>query len=95
MAKGKKVMRHASALKARRQSLARRIKNVQVRSKVRTLTSSVLKAIEAKNAEVAKSAFRTAQAAWAKAAKQGVFTKNAASRKISRLASRLAAIAKA
>ena len=94
MAKAKKTMRHASALKAHRQSLAHRTKNVQIRSKVRTLTAKVLKELEGKNLDTAKAAFRTAQAAWQKAAKQGVFTKNAASRKISRLANRIAAVAK-
>jgi small subunit ribosomal protein S20 len=93
--KTKKTMRHASALKARRQSLERRDQNFQIRSKVRTLTALVLKAVTEKNADAAKTSFRVAQSAWQKAAKQGVFHHNVAARKISRLASRLATLARA
>lgn len=91
----KKIMRHASALKAHRKSLARLAQNTQVRSRVRTLTRNVVKEIEAKNLDAAKTQFKIAQAAWQKAAKRGIFTVNAASRKVSRLASRIAAISKA
>ena len=90
----KKTMRHASALKAHRKSLERRAANTAVRSRVRNLTSRVLKDIQSKNVDSAKTNFRLAQAAWRKAAKRGVFAKNAASRKISRLASQLAALTK-
>lgn len=93
MAKGK-VKRHASALKAKRQALARKAHNYQVRSRVRTLTGKVLKEIAAKNADAAKAAFRVAQSAWQKAAKRGIFPKAAASRKISALASRISALSK-
>jgi small subunit ribosomal protein S20 len=90
----KKIMRHASALKAHRKSLVLRDKNVRVRSQVRTLTAKVLADIKAKNVEAAKKGFIAAQSAWHKAAKTGIFNKNAAARKISRMASRLAALAK-
>ena len=90
----KKIMRHASGLKAHRKSLARKEQNFKIRSTVRTLSKSVLKAVSEKNADAAKTAFREAQAAWQKAAKRGIFHKNAASRSISRLASRVAALAK-
>jgi small subunit ribosomal protein S20 len=91
----KKIMRHASALKAQRKSLARQEQNYQVRSKIRTLTNSVLKAIGEKNVGVAKTRFVEAQAAWNKAANRGIFHQNAAARSISRLASRLSVLAKA
>lgn len=93
--KTKKTMRHASALKAGRQAEVARKQNFQVRSKVRTLTNLVVKAINEKNADAAKQSFRVAQSAWQKAAKQGVFHSNVAARKISRLATRLATLAKA
>jgi small subunit ribosomal protein S20 len=93
-AKTKKTMRHASALKAGRQADTHRAQNFQVRSRVRTLTSLVLKAISEKNADAAKKNFRVAQSAWQKAAKQGVFHSNVAARKISRLAARLATLSK-
>ena len=91
MAKGK-TMRHASALKAHRQSLARKAKNIQVRNRVRTLTNRVMKAISDKNIDAAKDSFKVAQAAWQKAAKTGIFTKHAAARKVSRMASRIASL---
>lgn len=89
----KKIMRHASGRKALRQSEAHRAQNTAVRNRVRTLTSSVLKEITAKNVEGAKSKFAAAQSAWQKAARRGIVTANAASRKISRLASRISALA--
>lgn len=91
MAKGK-TKRHASALKAHRKSLIRKDFNYQVRNRVRTLTAKVLKDIQGKNIDAAKTSFIVAQSAWAKAAKTGIFNKNAAARKVSRLASRIAAI---
>ena len=94
MAKGK-TTRHASALKAHRQSLVRKEQNYQVRSRVRTLTQKVLKSIQEKNIEAAQADFEVAQSAWQKAAQRGIFSKNAASRKISKIASQLAILAKA
>lgn len=91
----KKPTRHASALKAKRQAQARREHNTEIRSKVRTLTNSVLKAVSEKNSDLAKKSFQAAQAAWAKAAKTGVFHKNVAARKVSRLAVKVASLAKA
>ena len=90
----KKTMRHASALKAHRKSLARRIDNYHVRNRVRTLTKSALKEIQTKNAEAAKTAFKNAQSAWQKAAQRGIFSRNAAARQISRMASQLATLVK-
>ncbi len=94
MATPKKTMRHASALKAHRQSLAHRLKNTQIRSRVRTLTNKAIKDLQEKKLDAAKASFRVAQSAWQKAAKHGVFSKNAAARKISSLSSRLAALTK-
>jgi small subunit ribosomal protein S20 len=93
MAKGK-TKRHASALKASRKAEIRKASNYQVRSKVRTLTANVLKAVRAKELEAAKVAFRTAQSAWQKAAKSKIFNRHTASRKIGHLAARIAALAK-
>ena len=90
----KKTMRHASALKAHRQSEERRAANASVRSRVRTLTTKVLKDIQSKDFASAKKNFIAAQSEWMKAARQGVFSKNAASRKVSRLASRLQSLSK-
>jgi len=89
-----KTMRHASALKAHRKSLARQAQNARVRSRVRTLTNNVLKALSEKNIDSAKTQFKVAQSAWQKAAKKGVFHANVASRKISRLSNRIQTLAK-
>ena len=93
MAKGK-TKRHASALKASRKAELRKASNYQVRSKVRTLTANVLKAIRAKDVTAAKAAFKTAQSAWQKAAKSKIFNRHTASRKIGHMAGRIAALAK-
>ena len=67
----KKIMRHASGRKALRQSEAHRAQNTSVRNRVRTLTTSVIKEIEAKNLDAAKTKFLAAQSAWQKAAQRG------------------------
>lgn len=90
----KKIMRHASALKAHRKSLVHQQQNTQMRSAVRTLTNKVLKAVSEKKIDEAKAQFQVAQAAWHKAAKNGIFHDKAVSRKISRLASRVQSLAK-
>ena len=92
MAKGKSK-RHASALKAHRKSLIRKDFNYQVRNRVRTLTSKVLKDIAAKNKTAATASFKIAQSAWQKAAKTGIFNKSTAARKIGGLASKISALA--
>ena len=87
-------MRHASALKAKRQAHVHQAKNFQVRSQVRNLTKLVNQAIKGKDVTAAKTSFKKAQSAWLRAAQGGVFHKNAANRTISRMASRLSALAK-
>jgi small subunit ribosomal protein S20 len=88
----KKIMRHASGLKAHRKSVVRQAANYNVRHKLRTLTNSVIQAIGQKNVEAAKKAFVEVQSEWSKAAQRGVFHGNVAARKVSRLASRLASL---
>ena len=76
---------HKSAEKRARQAEARRLRNRQVRSRVRTL----VKAVRA-NAASSVEALREAEGALRRAASQGVIPK----RRASRLASRLARAAK-
>ena len=87
-------MRHASALKAKRQNINHREQNFEVRNRVRTLTKSVLSAIAEKNVDKAKTQFKIAQSAWKKAANRNIFHQNAANRQVSRLANRIALLAK-
>ena len=67
----------------------KRAKNAAEKSRVRTATRKVLDAVEAKNAEEAKSLLRLACKTIDKAAANNVFHKNAAARKKSRLARRV------
>lgn len=90
----KKTMRHASALKAKRQNIVRKASNSQTRNRIRTLTKSVLKAVTEKNNTLAQSKFKEAQSAWQKAAKRNIFHKNTAGRQIAKMASRLAVLSK-
>ena len=90
MATKKKTMRHASALKAKRQNKTRRAINFKTRHSIRTLSKNVLQALSEKNVEKAKTKFKAAQAAWKKAANKNVVHQNAANRQISKLASKIA-----
>jgi len=84
-----KTGRHTSALKAHRQSEKHAEHNLQIRSTIRTLARKVESAVAAKDAKTATSLLSEAFAAWDKAAKTGIVHWRAASRKKSRLASRV------
>ena len=84
-----KTGRHTSALKAHRQSETHADHNLQIRSKIRTLARKVETAVAAKDAKSAQSFLNEAFAAWDKAAKTGIVHWRAASRKKSRLATRV------
>lgn len=70
----------------------KRAKNAAEKSRVRTATRKVLDAIEANNAEDAKSLLRLACKTIDQAAANHVYHKNAAARKKSRLARRVNAL---
>jgi small subunit ribosomal protein S20 len=76
----------ASAEKRNRQAQKRRARNVQVRTGVKSVVKKAREAIAKGDAAGAKSALHVAEKAIGKAASKGVLHKNAASRKISRLA---------
>lgn len=65
------------------------------RSRMRTFVRKVEEALRTGDAGAAKVAFEAAQPEIMRAAQNGIIHKNAASRKVSRLASRLKAIATA
>ena len=77
---------HKSTIKRARQAEVRNQRNRAALSSVRGIAKKVLTAVEEKNAEGAKTAFREAQAALAKAATKGLLKPNTASRRIARLA---------
>ena len=82
-----------SARKAVRKIARRTAVNKSRRSEMRTSVRKVEEALEAKNAEAAAEALRGAEPVIARAAQKGVIHKNTASRKISRLAKRVKALA--
>lgn len=76
---------HKSAEKRNRQNKKRRLRNISVKSLVKTTTKKVLQAVEAKDSEGAKQKLLDAVSMIDKAAAKKIFHKNMASRKISRL----------
>jgi len=77
---------HKSAAKRARQSVKRNELNRARRSKVRTLTKAVEKAVAAKDVPVATTAARVAEAGLARAARKGTVHPKTAARKTSRIA---------
>ena len=90
-----KTGRHTSALKAHRQSERHAEHNLQIHSAIRTLARKVESAVAAKDAKAAKALLNEAFAAWDKAAKTGIVHWRSASRKKSRLATRVDGMASA
>jgi len=76
---------HASALKRARQSEKRRLRNVSVKSALKSHAKKVLEAIDQKNPENARKALSNAIPAYQKAAGKKVIHKKTAARKISML----------
>ncbi len=82
-----------SAIKRARQNDKLRQRNASARSMFRTFVKNVVKAIEAKQAEAAKTAFEKAQPVIDKAAQKGIIHKNKASRIKSRLSAQIKTLA--
>ena len=80
----------SSAKKATRKLLRRTAINKSRRSRVRTVVRKVEEAIAAGDRTGALAAMRLAEPQLVKAARKGVMHKNTASRKVSRLAHRIA-----
>ena len=88
-------MAHTSSAKKRaRQAAKRTVRNRAARSVVKTWLKKTMAAIEAGDAARAAEAFRSATQALDKAAKLRTIHPNEASRRKSRLARRIAAMAK-
>lgn len=79
----------SSAKKAARKIARRAAVNKNRRSRVRTFVRQVEEALAAGDKAAAEAAFQVAQPELMRAATKGVLHKNTASRKVSRLASRL------
>jgi small subunit ribosomal protein S20 len=76
---------HTSAIKRHRQSLKKRARNIETKSKLRTLIKRARQAIETKNQETAASQIRAVDKALGKAVSKGIIKGNTASRWLSRL----------
>ncbi|HET6363983.1 MAG: 30S ribosomal protein S20 [Nitrospirota bacterium] len=83
---------HKSAIKRQKQAEKKHEINKSVKSMLKTLAKKVEQAVEAKNADVAKEAMVKAMKAYDKAASQGILHKSTASRKISRLSTKVSKI---
>lgn len=83
---------HKSAEKRDRQNKKRKMRNISIRARAKTSIKTVLKAVEEKDQENSKSALISAAKTIDKAAAKGVFHKNNASRKISRLTKKVNAL---
>jgi small subunit ribosomal protein S20 len=76
---------HPSVEKRHRQSLKRRTRNIETKSKIRTLIKKARQAIETKNQENAMAQIRVVNKALSKAVSKGILKSNTASRWLSRL----------
>ena len=76
---------HLSAIKRARQNEKRRLRNLQIRSTVKSSVKKVRAAVENKDVEGAKTALSKTIPLIQKARSKGVFHKNASARKVSRL----------
>ena len=87
--------KHASAVKAHRQSVKRREHNRQLRSRLRGALRAIREAIDANQLDKAKAALKDTISLIDKMASRGVIHHNAAGRYKSRLNTRFAAKSKA
>ena len=85
------MAQHKSAKKRARQNEVRRTRNRTVRSRLKTAVKYARAALAGTDGEAANAALRSAESEIRKAASRGVLTRKQASRRVSRLARRLAA----
>ncbi|NTV58127.1 MAG: 30S ribosomal protein S20 [Deltaproteobacteria bacterium] len=86
---------HPSAEKRDRQNKKHKIRNSAVKSKTKTEIKKVLAAVEELDRESSEKALKSAITVIKKAASKGVYHKNNASRKVSRLTKKVNALKKA
>jgi small subunit ribosomal protein S20 len=84
-----------SAKKRARQAVVRNARNASQRSMLRTAVKKVLKALQANDAEAAKSAFDSAQPIIDRYSARGLIHRNKAARHKSRLTARIKALQQA
>lgn len=84
---------HKSAIKAHKQSLKSRAKNLSILSRVKTFVKKYESSLLTKEVEKATENFRNVESEIMKATSKGIYKLNTAARKVSRLAKKLKAIA--
>lgn len=83
------MAKHLSVIKRHHQSLVRRERNQQIKSRVKTLIKKVRSAVEPKDHDNASAQLREVNRIMDKAVSRGVLKHKTASRKLSRLARRV------
>jgi len=83
---------HKSVIKRQKQDLKKHERNKSVKSLLKTLAKKVEQAVETKSADTAKDALVKAMKAYDKAASAGIVHRTTASRKISRLSTKVGKI---
>ena len=86
---------HPSAEKRDRQNKKHKIRNTAVKSKTKTEMKKVLAAVDELDKDSSEKALKSAITVIKKAASKGVYHKNNASRKVSRLTKKVNALKKA
>lgn len=86
---------HRSAEKRDRQNTKRKSRNTAVKSQTKTEIKKVLAAVEEQDRDSSEKALKSAIKVIKKAASKGVYHKNNASRKVSRLTKKVNALKKA
>lgn len=76
---------HPSVIKRHRQSVKRRARNTETKSKLRTLIKKARQAIVVKNPEIVSAQIRLVNKELNKAVSKGIIKRNTASRWLSRL----------
>jgi small subunit ribosomal protein S20 len=77
---------HPSVIKRHRQSLKRRARNVESKSRLRTLIKKARQTMQAQNPDAVSAQIRAVNKALGKAVSKGIIKRNTASRWLSRLA---------
>ena len=85
---------HKSAKKRARQNIVRNARNRARKSQIHRLSKAVLAAIASGNQTEAVTALRAAESGFARTAQKGTLHRRTASRRISRLAQKVAALGK-
>jgi len=83
------LLKHLSTIKRSRQSVVRRARNVEIKSRLKTLTRKLLTSVEANEPEEARENLRTIIPEIDKAASKGIIHHRTAARRISRLTKRV------